>query len=63
MKKYKITIEKFDRTDIEGGAYIDENKEKILEFGLTEVEGSTLPKQIIDGIFRFIETGNPYKNI
>lgn len=63
MKKYKITIEKFDRTDLEGGTYIDENKEKVLDFVMTEEEGSTLHKQIIDGIFRFIETGNPYKNI
>lgn len=63
MKKYKITIEKFDRADLEGGAYIDENNEKVLDFVMTEEEGSTLHKQIIDGIFRFIETGNPYKNI
>ena len=56
MKKYKITIEKFDRTELEGGAYIDENNEKILDFVMTEDEYSPISKKMLDTIFNYIQS-------
>ena len=63
MNKYKITIEKFDRTDIEGGAYIDENKEKILELTMAEEEYLPLSKRILNILSYNVNTDITLENV